>query len=443
MMNKNGFTLIHMAALLLILGIALVVTARHFSSSNVTAKINRYAKEADEADKELKFFLSKYRYMPNHTDTDIYGAKPPFSRFMANDASTVPELLQRFTPRANMQIMYIAPVIDTGWTGDICATFPHIAPYDNITSPNNDYSVRVVYCDDNITVAGSCATPRYTMEQMIYAIVHPGDDGAFTSSISGNTLYVPTKGNDDLVRYYSAREAFDLGNCSLRVGRIPRQDLRYHNYNRAGQPLNTLGNEFPPSIRSYVTVDEHLVGGQYISPGGALVAPGNGTSCTVRSGNFAIWPSIIATVGDSVNYANFTNGYTLPLHYVQSCTKVHLEYPVNRLGETYASEKCCIELTRTSPALPAAGFFESNCQLKFNEVCSTGDGTELRGATPYIDIIGNPLVVGFLNVPVSGRDTLSTPTNHTPIPARLKITFRNGNRLYRIDNDATIRKVEW
>jgi hypothetical protein len=247
------------------------------------------------------------------------------------------------------------------------------------------------------------------MEQMIYAIVHPGDDGAFTSSISGNTLYVPTKGNDDLVRYYSARDAYDMGDCSIRTEKIPRQDPRYKNVARTGS-----GNSSPPLTRTWVTVDEHTT---------------NGSACTILSSASYV-AGAVSTLGGADRYGGHT---TAPAYnYVSACSRVHLEYPVNRLGETYASEKCCIEVGRA-----LSGALTSNCELKFpGATCGADEGFDLKGETPYININENPFSTTILGAATNDNA-------QTPIPARLKITFRNGNRLYRIDDDATIRRNLW
>ncbi|MDR2400194.1 MAG: hypothetical protein LBD73_00905 [Deferribacteraceae bacterium] len=421
-MNYNrGFTLIHMAALIMILGIALIVTARHFSSSNVTVHVNRYGSEADNADRELRLFLSKYRYMPNYTSEledddceDNTTVLPKASRrFMANNkTSTTPELWQALNPRKCFKMMYVAPIKDADWTGDVCATLPHTAAYTpNVIPPNKDYSVQVVYCEDNLTSSGECATTRMVLDNMIYAIAHPGDDGQFQSRITDNTLYVPAKGNDDLIRYLSIRDAYDLGDCAFRLAYIPKQDPRYQDYDY----FDAGANEVAPLTRTWVTVEEHMIGG---------------SDCTIGSG-VGYSASIISTLGGADRYGK----NDIPYSALQSCRSVHLEYPVNRLGETYSSELCCIQLNRNN--LPDV--FTSNCMLKTgtdaSASCSIDEGLPLAGATPYININTNPFTTTLLG-PVTSN------LNQIPIPARLKITFRNGNRKYFIDDNATILRLE-
>jgi hypothetical protein len=439
-MNKKGFTLIQMAAIIMILGVALVVAARHFSVSNVTESVNRYSGEVNDADRELKLFLSKYRFMPNHTDEDYSGTSRPGHRFMNNDTSTIPELYKTFLPRSFFQLMYVAPVFDENWNGDICATIPHTAPYTpNITPPNDVYSVNVSYCDDNLTPSGTCTSPRMTLTGMIYAIVHPGDDGEFQSRIVGDTLYVPAEGNDDLVRYLSIRDAYDLGECSFRVARVPRQDPRYHNSVR-----HATNNATPPVVRTWVTVDEHLGGLEYYY-GGSIC-----TTLSPSGANYEAMPFLTQyPSGDDV-YGTFSSSSSSPpYNMVQSCTRVHFEYPVNRLGEVFKSEKCCIELqnnrysdnyTATGLSLPESRF-TSNCQLVFNTTCDEDGGKELKGKTPYINIT-NPFTNDLLG-PVPTGASAANSTVQRYILARLKITFRNGNRLYRINDQADIYRVEY
>jgi hypothetical protein len=441
-MNKKGFTLIHMAALLMILGVALIVTARHFSSSNVTEHVNRYAREADGADRELKFFIQKYRKLPDHTstkyDNDSNQSGPGF-RYMADNSSTTPELYRAFIPRPHLQMMYISPVLDDNWNGDVCAILPHTAPYTpSITPPNNDYSVKVVYCDGALTPDNtSCVTPRYTVANLIYAIAHPGDDSEFQSAITGNTIYIPSDGNDDLIRYLSARDAYDLGGCSFKVARVPRQDPRYHNSARYNSSKN------PPSVRTWVTVEEHLA---------------NGSTCLTATGGNADYnaETLSSLPSGSDIYGSFeSRAGSPPYSMVRSCGVVHFEFPVNRLGEVFKSEKCCIELQNnryvtdayaygvTGLALPQANI-TSNCERKFQpNTCGINDGYELNGRTPYVNIT-NPFITSLLGpilpVPPSGNiDSFAQGY----IPARLKITFQNGNRLYRIDDDATMYRVEY
>ncbi|MDR2104730.1 MAG: hypothetical protein LBP51_03135 [Deferribacteraceae bacterium] len=420
---KKGFTLIQMAALIMIMGIALVVVARHFSASNVTESVNRYAGEADNADRELKLFLAKYRYMPDgvivDADVDDNGAiKTVHQRFMDNNTTTTPELYKTFNPRAELSFMYVAPQIedpadpDYVWTGDVCAVLPHTAPYTpEITPPNDSYSVSIFYCDD--TSLGACNTVRMRVDGLIYAIVHPGDDGVFQSSASsdGRSLYIPSEGNDDLIRYLSVRDAYDAADCSFRVARVPKQDPRYVNQYRE----TTYGNIYPPKARTWVTVDEHT---------------GNGSDCTIRS-TASYSAAVLGTLDDLIygRYGANDVGYNS----LQSCNSVHLEYPVNRFGDIYASEKCCIHLNRDS--LPTV--FSSNCKIVYGtgSSCAVGDGKDLDGATPYIDISANPFVDAILG-PVTNN------LNQKPIPATLNITFRNGNRLYRINDDATILRLE-
>jgi hypothetical protein len=347
---------------------------------------------------------------------------------MADDASTIPELSRAFQPRPGFQLMYIAPVFGENWNGDICATIPHTAPYTpDITLPDDDYSVKVTYCDDNLTPSGTCQEnkTRMVLEDMIYAIAHPGDDGAFQSRIVGNTLYVPSEGNDDLVRYLSIRDAYDMGDCDFRVARVPKQDPRYHNEKRTGSVTR------PAEVRTWTTVAENVAN--------TAVHSNDVSSCTTRlSTNPTSRPydaDGLTTLGGTNRYGSHSTA--LRYDYVESCTKVRLEYPVNRYGETYASEKCCIELNRTG--LPA-GSFTSNCQLAFNTGCADGTGNELNGETPYIFINTSPFVNAILGpVPTSSPDDNAA---QRPIAARLKIEFRNGNRLYRIDDNATIFRVE-
>jgi hypothetical protein len=423
--NRLGFTLIQMAALIMILGVALVVVARHFNVSNVTESVNRFSGEVNDADRELRLFLAKYRYMPNHTNRDYEGNPRPGHRFMDNDSSTTPELYKTFRPRNFFQLMYVAPVRepnDENWTGDICATLPHTAPYTpNIIPPNDNYSVNVSYCNGELNSLGTCSgTPRMTLNGMIYTIVHPGDDGAFQSRIVGGTLYVPAEGNDDLIRYLSIRDAYDLGDCAFRIARVPKLDPRYHNAARGA------GNVVPATIRTWTTVAENLI---------------NGSSCTTRTS-----PTYEADDLDASGANRYGGQNTvIPYDYVQSCSAVHLEYPLNRYGENYASEKCCIELqnNRVAPGYYATGLplpkdnFTSNCQLNFevDGACPVDGGKDLKGQTPYINII-TPFTTNVLG-PVTNTSLQGY------IPARLKITFRNGNRLYRIDDQADIFRVEF
>jgi hypothetical protein len=434
-MNKKGFTLIHMAALLMILGVALIVTARHFSSSNVTEHVNRYAKEADGADRELKFFIQKYRKLPDHTstkyDNDDNQSGPGF-RYMVNNNSTTPELYNTFIPRPHLQLMYISPELDGNWNGDVCAILPHTAPYTpSIIPPDVDYSVKVVYCDGDLTPDNtSCVTPRYTVANLIYAVAHPGDDSEFQSAIAGNTLYIPSDGNDDLVRYLSARDAYDLAGCSFRVARVPRQDPRYHNDVRSG------GSTIPPSIRTYVTVEEHL--------GGLTVTNPNRTICTIRTDTDYEAETLSGSPGGSGAdiYGSFSSN--APRYdTVQSCSQVHLEYPVNRLGEVFKSEKCCMEVrnnlyNNVNYYSITSNSFRSNCQLVFNSTCAVDTGNELNGQTPYLNITTNPFTYNLLYpVPTSNSAAQAY------IPVQLKITFRNGNRLYRINDTVGIFRVEY
>jgi hypothetical protein len=445
-MNKKGFTLIQMAALIMILGVALVVAARHFSVSNVTESVNRYTGEINDAERELKLFLAKYRFMPNHTDEDYAGTSQPGHRFMADDSSTIPELYKTFRPRNFFQLMYVAPVFDENWNGDICATIPHTAPYTpTITPPNDVYSVNVSYCDDNLTPSGTCTSPRMTLTGMIYAIVHPGDDGEFQSRIVGDTLYVPAEGNDDLVRYLSIRDAYDMGECSFRVAHIPRQDPRYHNLARYNSA------EYPPSIRTWVTVEESLT---KVFVNGKIL---NGSNCITGTGGDGDYNAEALNANPNLSdiYGSFeTRDSSPPYNMVKSCTQVHLEYPVNRLGEVFKSEKCCIELenNRVVPGYSLSGLplppkdttFKSNCMLRYKSEggCSVDGGDELKGQTPYIDIITNPFTPNLLGAVPTGTGS-SDSIVQRQIFARLKITFRNGNRLYRIDDEANIIRVEF
>jgi hypothetical protein len=446
-MNKKGFTLIQMAAIIMILGVALVVAARHFSVSNVTESVNRYSGEVNDADRELKLFLSKYRYMPNYTNVDYKGEFYDNKSFMEDNlTSTNPELYKTFLPRSFFQLMYVAPVFDENWTGDICATIPHTAPYmDNITLPEDNYSVNISYCDGALDSSGKCGTPRMTLNGMIYAIVHPGDDGEFQSRIVNDTLYVPAEGNDDLIRYLSIRDAYDLGECSFRVAHIPRQDPRYHNSGRYDSSVN------PPIIRTWVTADEHLTN---VFLDGRIV---KGSNCVTASGSGSAYnaETLNASPNSSDIYGSYESlGGSLPYNAVRSCSSVHIEYPVNRLGEVFKSEKCCIELQNnrysdnyslTGLSLPQDNItITSNCKLVYNTTCAVDDGNELKGRTPYINII-NPFANNLLGpVPSSGSTTANAnSTSQRYILARLKITFRNGNRLYRINDQADIYRVEY
>jgi hypothetical protein len=444
-MNKKGFTLIQMAAIIMVLGIALVVAARHFSVSNVTESVNRYSGEINDAERELKLFLAKYHKMPNYIREDN------LSFMEDNETSTTPELYKTFRPRNFFRLMYVASTSkdnEENWNGDICAILPHTAPYtkDTIIPPNDNYSVNISYCEgklDNLT--GKCdGNIRMTLTGMMYAIVHPGDDGGFQSRIVGDTLYVPAEGNDDLVRYLSVWDAYDMGECSFRVARVPRQDPRYHNAARFDS--STL----PPSIRTWVSVEEHLA---KVFLNGRVV---NGSDCITGTGGDGDYDAetLDGNPALSDTYGGFASrDSSPPYNMVKSCTQVHLEYPVNRLGEVFKSEKCCIELndnwwvssayvyTTTGLPLPQ-GSFTSNCQLVFNTTCPVDGGKELKGQTPYVNIITNPFTPNMLGAVPTGTGS-SNSFAQGQIPARLKITFRNGNRLYRIDDEANIIRVEF
>jgi hypothetical protein len=55
---------------------------------------------------------------------------------------------------------------------------------------------------------------------------------------------------------------------------------------------------------------------------------------------------------------------------------------LNRFGEVYENEKCCIDMPNTAPNADII----SNCSLRFSSAasrCTAGDGVELNGDLPY------------------------------------------------------------
>ncbi|MDR2401635.1 MAG: type II secretion system GspH family protein [Deferribacteraceae bacterium] len=426
-MNKTpGFTLIQMAALIMIIGIALVVLARYFTADYTANHYDRHTKAVNEAEKDLRFYFANYRIMPKTTNTDINGTDHSDKSFMVYDE--LEGLNRRFNPVYNSeaQLLYISAQKRSFWDGDICSTLPHPPTIPAIYGEDN-FSVSLAYCEGELLPDGTCDAEKYRINGLLYIIAHPGDDKVFSSKITDNTLYVPLKNNDDIIRYLPLKEGYDIADCPARAWRIPRQDKRYTNRDMKAD-ATTHPNTSPPIIRTYTSVDENTK------------AP---SVCEVPKED--LHTSLLTYVLCSA--INTGEGGSADSRYSSckvrfdaiKCLKSRVEYPLNRFGESFPFEKCCIELekSRFEVNIIHSVPLSSNCSVKFRkngEQCRNNDENswnDLKGETPYLEFFSG--LVGIAGQP--------TDRNDIPMNARLLITLANGNRYYRLSNDATIHRV--
>jgi hypothetical protein len=426
-MNRYyGFTLIQMAALIMILGLAVIVLSRYFTADYAVNHQSRYIKAVNEAEKELGFYFSNYRFMPETTDIDVSGKKHEDKSFMKDGGAV--ELIRRFNPAPGLgeQILYLAAGKHERWDGDICSTLPHPPILSAIFGEDN-FSVSVIYCEESLRSDGTCLKERYKVDGLLYIIVHPGEDTIFSSKVLNNKLYVPIEGSDDIIRYMPLKEGFDLADCASRIARIPRQDKRYTNRDMKADSVSRP-NTSPPIIRTYSTIDENTK-----SPSVCQVPPEDLHTSLLR---YVLCEAIDIGEGGSANsrYSSCKIRFD-----AISCYKSRIEYPLNRFGESFPFEKCCIEVSKSRmdvnyiPYVPMT----SNCSIKFtgnNEHCNMMDEyswKDLKGETPYLEFFS--AIVGLVGRP--------TDRNDNPMRARLSITLANGNRYYRLNDDATIHRV--
>jgi hypothetical protein len=413
-----------MAALLLILGIAIVVLSRYFTADYTASHRGRDNKAIIEAEKELQFYFVNYRLMPAFTSKDIGGAIHTDKSFMVYDEQE--ELNRVFNPQIGLgdQLMYMTAQKQSKWNGDICSVF--VRPSASPQPSADNFSVQIIYCEEALNLSGLCDKVRYKIDGLLYVIVHPGEDRVFSSKITGNTLYFPLTGNDDLVRYMTLNEAYDRTECSVRTARIPRQDKRYTNRDMKPDAAS-YPNTSPPIIRTYSTVDENTK-----SPSVCEVPkPDLHTSLLL----YVPCQAIDVTEGGTGNsrYSSCKVRFD-----AIKCQKSHVEYPLNRFGESFPYEKCCLEVDNSSAQVNANAAIPmiSNCALKFKkdgESCGSDESgwKDLKGETPYLEFFSS----------IVGVTEQYTKRNDNPLGARLYITLANGNKVYRLNDNATIHRV--
>ncbi|MDR2104228.1 MAG: hypothetical protein LBP51_00560 [Deferribacteraceae bacterium] len=426
MVKVQGFTLIQMTALIMIIGIAVLVLARYFTADYTASHHSRDIKTIDEAEKELRYYFINYRIMPETTDIDIDGNSNSDKTFMAYDE--IKELMSSFNPSKalGMQLLYMAAQKRERWDGDICSVIPQPPTLSAIYGDDN-FSVSLAYCEEALLADGSCPKEKYRINGLLYIIAHPGEDRVFSSRIADNTLYIPLESNDDIIRYLPLREGYDLAHCTDRIARAPRQDKRYTNRDLKADSVSRP-NTNPPLIRTYTTIDENTK-----SPSICEV-PKEDLHTSLL--NYVLCTAINTGEGGSADsrYSSCKIRFD-----AVKCLKTRAEYPLNRFGESFPFEKCCIEVDRSRtevnivPSIP----MKSNCTIKFRknrESCNNyeeNSWNDLRGETPYLEFFSG----------LAGAAGKPTERNDNPIYARLLITLANGNRYYRLNNDAAIHRV--
>lgn len=193
-MNKKGYIYVQVAILFIIAGAMLYVGAKMMTARTSSTKNKVYAEELNIADVQMRNYY-----------------KSLFTRFSA--AKLTPFAAN--TPVANDSIAYYVNSRTSGTPASgliLC---------DAGVYTSTPETIKVVYCEENSN-SSSC-TPLRTIDEVAYALVHPGKDGRISSKRSGNTLYVYAAGSytqngitmedDDLVTYMTLSEAQGLVGC--------------------------------------------------------------------------------------------------------------------------------------------------------------------------------------------------------------------------------------